>query len=194
MKNFQNLYDFIDKAVKNRKYPANTALGLKAALKLFEAEINEDERASIDKFKENLNQIYHGVSTKNKDITASSLATYKSRVAKIIRDYELYGVDPTKINNWSVKPIVTRQKKQTSSSPDKSTPQENDSGMEFNVSANFVFDFRGGIKLIVPRNQKTSDAIADGELKTARQALTKFADEFMGDVADDSKQSGADQV
>ena len=43
------------------------------------------------------------------------------------------------------------------------------------------FDFNGGIKLIVPRNQRTSDAIADGELKAVRQALTKFANEFMNE-------------
>jgi hypothetical protein len=59
---------------------------------------------------------------------------------------------------------------------------------------NFVFEFAGGIKLVVPRNQHTSDAIADGELKTARQALTKFADEFMGETSADSKQSEDDQA
>lgn len=46
-------------------------------------------------------------------------------------------------------------------------------------SDDFVFDFNGGIKLIVPKNTKTSEAIADGELKPVRQALTKFANDFM---------------
>ncbi len=114
MVNFQNLYEFIDRAVKNRKYPANTALGLKAALKLFESEVNEEEKNSVKKFEENLDQIYHAVSSKNKDITASSLATYKSRVLKVLRDYNTYGADPTKMNGWIIKPLV-RQKKQESS-------------------------------------------------------------------------------
>ncbi|MCL5006918.1 MAG: hypothetical protein M1153_02135 [Patescibacteria group bacterium] len=39
----------------------------------------------------------------------------------------------------------------------------------------FIFDFVGGIRLIVPRNEKTSEAIADGELKNVRKELSVFA-------------------
>lgn len=180
MANFQALYEFIDRAVKNRKYPPNTALGLKAALKLFEPVLNEDELGSIEKFKENLEQIYHAVSSKNKEITASSLATYKSRIVKVVREYEQYGADPTKMNGWSLKPVI-RQKKTESSSSKGNTAIFSDSEKEINTSANFVFDFVGGVKLVIPRNQKTSDAIADGELKNVRQALTQFANNFMAE-------------
>lgn len=43
----------------------------------------------------------------------------------------------------------------------------------------FVFDFSGGIKLVIPRNEQTSDAIADGALKDIREGLRGFASEFM---------------
>jgi hypothetical protein len=39
----------------------------------------------------------------------------------------------------------------------------------------FVFDFAGGIRLVIPRTKQTSEAIADGELKDARKALADFA-------------------
>ena len=168
MAKFNDLYEFIDRAVKNRKYPSNTALGLKAALKLFENEANDDEKNSLDKFKQNLDQIYHSVSIKNKDVTAGSLATYKSRVNKVLREFEQYGIDPTKMNNWSVKTIVRQKRKEVSKTEKKSVEEKEESGIQFDLTKNFVFDFKGGIKLIIPQNQKTSDAVADGELKIVR--------------------------
>jgi len=57
------------------------------------------------------------------------------------------------------------------------------------VSNNFVFDFAGGIQLVIPRTQKTSDAIADGELKDIRQALAKFANDFMTPNSDTTDES-----
>lgn len=126
MAKFNDLYEFIDRAVKNRKYAQNTAFGLKAALKLFEAEINEDERNSVDKFEENLNQIYHTVSSKNKNVAASSLVSYKSRINRILEHYKKYGVDPTKMSNWTVKPIAVRQKKQESSSDKSALSKDQD--------------------------------------------------------------------
>src|SRR3989344_23344 len=111
MKKIQDLYDFIDRAIKSRKYPKNTGMALKSALKLFEAGLNEEERGSIDEFKKNLEQIYQSVFSKHKDFSAASLATYKSRVIKALSDYEKYGIDPTKMANWSPK-IIRRSKKQ----------------------------------------------------------------------------------
>lgn len=179
---FESLYEFIDRAVKNRKYPTSTSHGLKAALRLFEAELNDDERVSLDKVKENIDQIYHSVSVKNKNMAASSLASYKVRLAKVIRDFEKYGIDPTKMNNWSVKPVLrqgVRPRKQSTEAETEVDAPPVVPKSEFETTANFVFDFKGGIKLVIPRNQSTSDAIADGELKTARQALTAFADSFV---------------
>lgn len=121
MANFQDIYDFIDRAVKNRNYPSNTALGLKAALRLFEEEINDEERASHDKFKTNIDKIYKNISIKNKNVTASSLSTYKSRVMKVLNDFEKYGIDPTKMANWSTK-ITVRPKKVTNKVSSQDTP------------------------------------------------------------------------
>ena len=79
-KNIPALYDFIERAVKSRKYPENTAQGLKAALKLFDAVLNDEERQSLDTFKQNLEQIYHSVSSKNgKDFNASTLCVAPHR-------------------------------------------------------------------------------------------------------------------
>ena len=183
-KKIEDLYEFIDRAVRNRKYPSSTAQGLKAALRIFETELNDEERGSIDKIKENVDQIYHSVSLKNKNVAQSSLATYKVRLAKVIRDFEQYGVDPTKMNNWTVKPVVVRQaprKKNTRTDESYSESSVPPPKSEFDTVSNFIFDFKGGIKLVIPRNQGTSDAIADGELKEARLKLTAFADQFMKD-------------
>jgi len=43
----------------------------------------------------------------------------------------------------------------------------------------FVFEFAGGIHLIIPRTKETSEAIADGELKEARKKLADFAEQFV---------------
>lgn len=118
MKNIATLYEFIDRAVRNRNYAANTAYGLKAALKRFEAEANEEERASIEKFKAHLDQIYREVATKNKNFTAESLAVYKTRVAKIINDYERYGADPTKMAGWVIRKATPRTKRTSSRAED----------------------------------------------------------------------------
>lgn len=101
MTNFQELYSFIDSAAKNHKYAENTAMGHKAALKLFEPLLNEDEKSSIGLVKSNIEGIFSKVFGKNKEkITAESLNTYKLRVLKIIADYEAYGVDPAKMASW----------------------------------------------------------------------------------------------
>lgn len=52
-------------------------------------------------------------------------------------------------------------------------------------SDQFEFEFAGGIRLLVPRNKVTSEAIADGELKEARQALAGFASRFMREADDE---------
>ena len=48
-----------------------------------------------------------------------------------------------------------------------------------NSGEQFIFEFVGGIKLIIPRNKKTSEAIIDGELKEARKTLSDFAEKFV---------------
>ncbi|MDP3778678.1 MAG: hypothetical protein Q8R30_01350 [bacterium] len=46
-----------------------------------------------------------------------------------------------------------------------------------------VFEFSGGMKLIIPRNKKTSEAIMDGELKDTRKLLSDFAKKYLVEEA-----------
>ena len=75
---------------------------MKAALRLFGLELNEDELQSLDLFKSRFNDIYQSVVQKNKDnVTINSLETYKSRLQRLISDYEKFGIDPSKMANWN---------------------------------------------------------------------------------------------
>jgi len=103
MNKFTDLYDFIDFAKGNRKYPENTANGLKSALKIFEKELNIDELNSVDLIEENIEEIFVGAVNNNKDKSIGSLNTYKARVLKVINDYQRYGINPSKIQGWITK-------------------------------------------------------------------------------------------
>jgi hypothetical protein len=108
--NLDSLYTFIDAAEKNRKYLPSTAQDLRNALKKIELEINEEEKASIDKLLENLNQIFHVYYQKNPaSMTASSIETYKSRIRKVINEYKKYGMNSTGMNSWNPKPVQKRK-------------------------------------------------------------------------------------
>ena len=179
MKKFTDLYDFIDRAIKSRKYPDNTGMALKTSLKLFETELNEEERSSVDEFRKNIEQIYQNVFLKNKNFSAGSLATYKSRVLKVLSDYEKYGVDPTKMSNWSPK-VVIRSKKQQKTPVFQEESGQGGSGV--NADNQFhIFDFTGGVKLFVPKINKATEAIMDGELRQIKIELKSFSDKFCGD-------------
>jgi hypothetical protein len=103
MNKFVDLYDFIDLAKNNRKYPSNTANGLKSSLKIFEKELNIDELNSINLIEDNMDEIFINIVSKNKDKNIGSLNTYKARLLKIIHDYQRYGIDPAKMQNWNTK-------------------------------------------------------------------------------------------
>lgn len=102
MNKFNDLYDFIDLAKSNRKYPENTANGLKSALKIFGKQLNLDEINSVDLVEDNIEEIFISVVGANKDKTVASLGTYKTRLLKVIKDYQKYGIDPNKMQNWNV--------------------------------------------------------------------------------------------
>ena len=130
MTKFQELSEFVTRAEKNRKYPPGTAQSLRAALKLFESELNPDEQASVETVKKNFAQITQSVFKKNANhITASSLASYKSRVLKAIADFDRYN-DPVKMNSWVPKVIArtirpkTKKPTGASSSTDEDPTQE----------------------------------------------------------------------
>jgi len=103
MDNFNNLYDFIELAKTNRKYPINTANNLKSALKIFEKELNPYELKSIHMIEESIEEIFRSVAIANKHKSIISLNTYKARLLKVINDYKKYGADPGKIKDWQIK-------------------------------------------------------------------------------------------
>lgn len=165
MNKFQDLYDFVDRAIRSRKYPENTGMALKTALKLFEAVLTEEERNSISEVEKNLGQIYQSVFSKNKNFSSDSLATYKSRVSKVISDYKKYGTDPAKMANWSPKLIKRFKKVEIGGSVRKGSVN---SGLEGDVK---IFDFAGGVKLLIPNTPELSDALLDGKFSTIKNEL-----------------------
>lgn len=50
---------------------------------------------------------------------------------------------------------------------------------ESNEADSFHFSLRGGIELIIPRNERTTSAVVEGELKAAKDELQKFAQKFV---------------
>jgi site-specific recombinase XerD len=119
MDKFISLYDFIDFATANRKYPSNTANNLKSALKIFEKELNAEELKSIDMVEESIGEIFRSLVIANKDKSIVSLNTYKARLLKVIKDYKKYGANPEKMQSWQVKekkstPLLVKKDK-----PDK---------------------------------------------------------------------------
>ena len=94
--------DFIDAAEKSRKYPSNTASARRSAIRLFEPELNDQEKESLETMKKNFDHVYQNVFSKNKSsMTAESLQTYKNRFLRVIKDYEKYGLNPTKMASWN---------------------------------------------------------------------------------------------
>jgi hypothetical protein len=179
MKTIKDLYDFIETATRNRKYPTSTAQGLRAAVKLFDSELNDDERGSLDKVKANLDQIYQSVFAKNKNFTAASLATYKSRLLKVINDYQKYGTDPTKLANWNPKVVVRAPKaKAKSEASVERTQSEGDNGGEDPIPANMhrlELALRPGVKfiIVVPQDIKKTEAATLNAILTSLVAEEK---------------------
>lgn len=104
MNTLSDLYNFIDIAKNNRKYPNSIANNLKSALKIFEKELNPHEVNSTELMELNIEEIFINLVAHNKDKSIGSLNTYKARYLKLIKDYKRYGTDPSKIQSWSVKP------------------------------------------------------------------------------------------
>jgi len=103
MSGFKDLYNFLEFAKNNRKYPESTANNIKSALKIFEKELTENELNSINLVEDTIEEIFLNVVSDNKEKNIGSLNAYKARVLKIIKDYKKYGVDPSKIQGWQIK-------------------------------------------------------------------------------------------
>jgi hypothetical protein len=108
MDKFINLYDFVDFARANKKYPESTANNLKSAIKIFEKELNAEELKSIGMVEDSIGEIFRSLVIANKDKSIVSLNSYKARLLKIIKDYKKYGAEPGKMQNW-----VTKTRKST---------------------------------------------------------------------------------
>ncbi|OGZ69518.1 MAG: hypothetical protein A3D44_03850 [Candidatus Staskawiczbacteria bacterium RIFCSPHIGHO2_02_FULL_42_22] len=103
MNEFNALYEFINLAQKNRKYPANTAHGRRAALKLFETVLHPDELEDLRLIEEKMKEIYLDLISKHRDtFSIASLNTYKGRFLKVISDYKKYG-NPQSFAHWETK-------------------------------------------------------------------------------------------
>lgn len=63
--------------------------------------------------------------------------------------------------------------------PSYQEPVKESSKPAFEEGNIFKFQFTGGIQLMIPMNDRTSEAIVDGELKEARKALTEFSEKFL---------------
>ncbi|MDP3982861.1 MAG: hypothetical protein Q8Q65_02165 [bacterium] len=109
---FKELYSFIERAEKNRKIATNTAYGLKAAAKLFDENLTDEEQHSIELVKERLDAIYSTLYQRNKEkMEHGTLEVYKRRISKLIDDFEKYGIEPSAFTSWSSQAKAPRKKK-----------------------------------------------------------------------------------
>ena len=164
LKKITDLFEFIDRAVKSRKYPESTAQGLRAALKAFDSVLNEEERQSLELFKKNIDPIYQSVFNKyGKEFSSGTLAVYKSRVLKVVNDYEKYGTDPAKMANWMPKIIKRGPRKKSLESNEEIADNEiepstvsPDSGKLNKIELMLRDDETRSI-IMVPRDLKSSE-------------------------------------
>lgn len=170
--NISQIYEFIDSAAHSRKYPANTASSLKTALRLFEGELTDEEKDSIELVQKNLNTIYRAVYEKNKTkYTANSLDVYRKRVSKVIKDYLAYGIDPSKMHAWSpnIRKRAERQKQKSNST--KSEVDTYDKGQKEDTAE------IGSVKIEWPlsKNRKAiiliPDDLTHGEAKILKNLI-----------------------
>jgi hypothetical protein len=146
----KTLLGFIDTAEKNRKYPEATAAAKRAAVRLFEPELNDEERESLDTFKAHFDQIAQNVLNKNKSkMKLESLVTYRNRLSGLVSEYEKYGIDPMKMANWN-RPVrkVSAQKRTEGGNRQDEPTQEIEKYKEIDMSR-FELPLRTGVKAII---------------------------------------------
>ena len=173
MEKFTNLYDFIDFAKANRKYPENTANNLKSALKIFEKELNAEELKSINMVEASIEEIFRSVALANKNKSIISLNTYKARLLKVIKDYKRYGADPSKIQNWQTKtrkstPLLIKKDKTDKNNINLSdtihSPVDNCHKIEFSLESGEK------VLILIPRGVNAN------EIKTIKNILDSLVD------------------
>lgn len=158
------LKDFINIAERDRKYASSTATGYRVALGLFEKELNDKERESLQTFKEHLEEIYQNVYRNNKTkFKSNTLEEYKKRVKKMIQDFENYGNDPSKMAAWTpARPNLSTNNKTKKTNNDLSiSPEDDSSQIRESISlTRFELPLRANVKAIIltPSDLTSSEA------------------------------------
>ncbi len=98
------LLEFVKTAERNGNYPPNTAGGMKAAVKMVSTVLTDQEAATLDTFRDHLDQIFTRVFNKHKNkVSPVSLQTYKTRIRTLVSDYEKYGSNSSALASWNRK-------------------------------------------------------------------------------------------
>jgi len=168
----QELNDFIELAKKNRRYPENTASGLKAAISRLEEVLTEDEYKSFDLLEDRFDLIMQSFFNKHKNVmTDGSLRTYQARITKVLKDYKQWGNNPQNWGSWvvksrnrktntvdvSVKQTTTRMIKSDDNSPGKIGEFQN---KNLYASTKFEIPLRNDVSAFIstPVDLKKSEA------------------------------------
>ncbi len=145
----EQLIDFVEKAARLGKYPANTAGGIVSPLKIVSRGLTPEEPTDLDYISEHIDEIFHR-QARILNLTSASLQVYIRRVRRVIRDFKQYGTDPKKFNAW--RPAITRRVEK------KAATMSNQADERSNAS--------------MPRSQPT-DGQTDMWLRTLTWALRK---------------------
>ncbi len=85
------------------------------------------------------------------------------------------------MNEGGVSDIANSSKQNMKDQGNNAQPYESTGG-------NFVFNFVGGISLVIPRTMETKEAVMDGELKEINKGLNEFAEKYLSkDNPEDSE-------
>ena len=100
-------------------------------IRLYEPELTDEERESLDTFKEHLEQLSQSVFNKNKSkMSATSLETYRRRLHALLNDYDKYGTDPSKMASWNR--VIRIRRSNKASKAGEQTPSSQDNPGEIN--------------------------------------------------------------
>lgn len=165
MNKFNDLYNFIELAKNNRKYPESIYNNLKSALKVFEKELNAQELSSIELIEQNIDEIFINAVENNKDKSIGSLNTYKARFLKVIGDYKRYGADPSKIQGWIIKtrkstPLLNKKDKQDNTKDKPATALSNFTNTPVNSVHKIELALKNNEKavLLLPKDISVNEA------------------------------------
>jgi hypothetical protein len=188
MNSIAKLQDFVNRALRSRKYARNTASSFQSPLKLLEPELNEEEKQSVDLIKKNLDQIFNVVYDRNSSLlSATSIQEYKRRIKNLISDYERYGTNPTAMANWERSTIARRLK------ADKPVHPGRKGEVAQPISAHPSPDNSvevGEFKFVLPINwdlEKTRLAIVKGEFSAIYEELEKLSGKLKKQTEDVEK-------